>query len=503
MRFYLLAVLMLVAAVSVLSEPAKAAPTIDCSGKAPDNSDGEIFKLACKDADLIALDRRLADGFAKATVAAKDPLLMAALRLEERRRQLVSENADRADTEHATAALDFLKAGLERQKAILAALAKPPAPGIAGEWANAHASLKAEPIGADGYRLTFTNAHVESAWGDVSIGTCTISVDVKRRADGWYQGPTKASDRTPTRVIRQGPVLAVALGTADRSADCGRHEAITGPYFRLSAAPELAVPPVAAPVLPYFDCATEKGKEETCLDPELAGLDRDLNRAFADAIKRVSPETAKYLRQDQRDWLKLESDMVEDALSPTSSKLLLPLNNFGDGRTQAIDWLRGRIAMLDAVEARRDGFIGDWMSSSAFARITPSKRSGLFVSAEKAGFYYHAGDCDYVAWAKVHDGILAAKFQPASDPTKAGRRTPEVWSNGQMLTLDADYPALDAANDKANKSVPIRATYCTRRLDPDARLFPIRSDAKGVTPTFDSLTDEDNAQDQIDTEEAD
>ena len=109
---------------------------------------------------------------------------------------------------------------------------------------------------------------------------------------------------------------------------------ITGSYFAVGPRSGPAGDPATRTVHPSFDCATAKNadEEEICADPDLAQRDSEIARTYRDNLRRLDSKLGSYLRDDQRAWIKANSDNFETFLHPYWDKQDYLLHQTGNVR---------------------------------------------------------------------------------------------------------------------------------------------------------------------------
>ena len=110
-------------------------------------------------------------------------------------------------------------------------------------------------------------------------------------------------------------------------------------------------------VAPSFDCArpATASEEEICADPDLAGNDVKLNRAWKALLPRLDETTRRALTEDQRGYVRAQSWQYPEFLHPAWEKRTSHMHYTGDGREKLYRMQLERIALLEGFDENRRG----------------------------------------------------------------------------------------------------------------------------------------------------
>ena len=175
----------------------------------------------------------------------------------------------------------------------------------------------------------------------------------------------RARQDTLIRIRRHGETPVVA---DDREwqetelAGCTDSGQITASYFATGKASADATPGAADTsfVAPSFDCArpATASEEEICADPDLAGNDVKLNRAWKALLPRLDEVTRRALTEDQRGYVRAQSHQYPQFLHPAWEKQTSQMHYTGEGRDKLYRMQLERIALLEGFDESRSGFAG-------------------------------------------------------------------------------------------------------------------------------------------------
>jgi uncharacterized protein len=164
-------------------------------------------------------------------------------------------------------------------------------------------------------------------------------------------------------------------------------------------------------VAPSFDCArpATASEEEICADPDLAGNDQKLNRAWKALLPRLDEVTRRALTEDQRGYVRAQSNQYPQFLHPAWEKRTSQMHYTGDGRDKLYRLQLERIALLEGFDESRSGFAGVWLAHNAILEV---KAAGNGAVTAK-GWKWEQGDwkagCDFEMTGKVVNGAFHAK----------------------------------------------------------------------------------------------
>jgi uncharacterized protein YecT (DUF1311 family) len=321
--------------------------------------------------------------------------------------------------------------------------------GFTGKWVNTFGSVVVTPVDGGVYRLTFDTRAVYGTGSD-RRRTCKVSAVVKPSSGAWLTGtmlpdddaPAKADNKTadtkaepvkpiPVKIRRQGETLRVVLGDTERRDEdrpnCEYMWQITASYFvggKQDTATDKADTTFVAPT---FDCTRPESAsdEEICADPDMAENDQKLNRVWKALLPRLDETTRRALTEDQRNWVKSQTDQYPEFLHPAWEKQTSQMHSTADARDKLERLQRERIALIEGFDDKRSGIAGTWLAYNAVIEVT-ANRDGK-VTAK--GWKWDQGDwkagCDYEMSGRLVDGAFRS-----SD----GRRNPD--------TLERDHATL-------------------------------------------------------------
>ncbi|MBR1208606.1 MULTISPECIES: lysozyme inhibitor LprI family protein [unclassified Bradyrhizobium] len=488
-----------VAAISVLASGASAAMDdfLRASSSAPtaislcgDGGDARIKTADCKKAGYDKLVAQIDKAFDAAL-----PKLPANVRpLLKRDQAWFNEMIIDAADVLADADEDELKASfaatLRRRAAALEGMASG-RPGLSGNWVNAFGHLTLTPTEGGAYRLA---ADLRGDYGGDRRRTCKLTADLKPSGTAWLSGPvlievdastdkpkTKmatdaaASSKPPSiKLRRQGDTLRI-VGTIDDEEfdglnDCSSMWQVTGSYFAAGkdAASDKAD---TAFIAPTFDCTRPETAtdEEICADPDLADNDQRLNRAWKALQPRLDEATRRALIDDQRNWVKSQTEQYPEFLHPAWNKQSSQVHFTVDARDHVNGLQRERLALLEGFDDKRSGLAGIWLAYNAVIKVTVEKDGTL----KATGWKWDQGDwkagCDYEMTGKVVGGAFRSDEQ-RKNPDTLERDHAMLIVNRQDDAFAKKRTGKDGTEDSADEA------KCKRRLDNSsaARLFPAR-----------------------------
>ncbi len=282
--------------------------------------------------------------------------------------------------------------------------------GHAGRWQNTFGTVTVSPADSGALRVSIETCTTYGIGSDRRF-TCKAEAIVRPAAQGWLEGPMNgitedgaelAADKPHPllRLIRQGETLRVVAGNETDykgpRVDCNNANQMTGTYFPASAAGGEAGGAKPALLAPSFDCAKPAtvDEEEICADPELAGNDLRLNRAWKALSPRLDAETRAALKKDQREYVRAQVRQYDLFQHPAWNKHYYFVHHPGFARDKLRQLQRERIALLEGFDEKRQGLAGRWLNSTAILDV---KIAGGKLSAN--GWKWTQGDwkagCDY------------------------------------------------------------------------------------------------------------
>lgn len=358
-------------------------------------------------------------------------------------------------------------------------------PGIAGRWVNAFGSIRLTPADGGAYRLA---ADLRGDYGGDRRRSCKLTAELKPSGSGWLSGPVVVDADTPTdkktdtaaapakppalKLRRQGESLRIVATVPDDGwnglAECSSLEQITGSYF--AAGKEAAADRADTAFLaPTFDCTKPETAtdEEICADPELADNDQRLNRAWKALQPRLDDATRRALIDDQRNWVKSQTEQYPEFLHPAWNKQSSQVHFTVDARDQLNSLQRERLALLEGFDDKRNGLAGVWLAYNAIIKVTIDGNGVV----KATGWKWDQGDwkagCDYEMTGKLVGGGFRAGQQ---------RKNPDTLERDHAMLivnrLDDVFAKKRTGTDDGDDEAK-----CKRRLDNSstARLFPARS----------------------------
>ncbi|MBR1228764.1 DUF1311 domain-containing protein [Bradyrhizobium sp. AUGA SZCCT0176] len=367
--------------------------------------------------------------------------------------------------------------------------------GFSGTWVNTFGSVVIRPVDGGRYRLAFDTRAVYGLGSD-RRRACKAGALVKPSSGGWLTGtmlpdddaPAKADDRAadtraepvkpiPVKMRRQGETLRVVLGDTERRDEdrphCEHMWQITASYFA-SGKQDTATDKVdTAFVAPTFDCSRPgtASEEEICADPDMAENDQKLNRAGKALLPRLDEATRRALTEDQRSWVKSQTNQYPQFLHPAWEKQTSQMHYTADARDKLERLQRERIALIEGFDDTRSGLAGTWLAYNAVLQVTVNKDGSVTAK----GWKWDQGDwkagCDYEISGRLVDG---GAFR-SSD----GRKNPDTLERDHATLvvnrLD-DVFAKKRWNKDGTEDASADEPKCRRNLSNSstARLFPAR-----------------------------
>ncbi|MFN5278128.1 lysozyme inhibitor LprI family protein, partial [Bradyrhizobium sp.] len=344
-------------------------------------------------------------------------------------------------------------------------------------------SITLTPADSGAYRLA---ADLRGDYGGDRRRTCQLTADLKPAGGGWLAGPVvteadTSSNKAKTdaaaapakppslKLRRQGETLRI-VGTIDDEGwdgfnDCSSMWQVTGSYFAAGkdAASDKADTTF---VTPTFDCTKPETAtdEEICADPDLAGNDQRLNRAWKALQPRLDEATRRALIDDQRNWVKSQTEQYPEFLHPAWNKQSSQVHFTVDARDHVDGLQRERLALLEGFDDKRSGLAGVWLAYNAVIKVTADGNGAVTAK----GWKWDQGDwkagCDYEMTGKITGGAFRSDER---------RKNPD--------TLERDHAMLivnrqDDVFAKKRTDQDSDEAKCRRRLDNSstARLFPAR-----------------------------
>ncbi|MGN1285519.1 MAG: lysozyme inhibitor LprI family protein [Bradyrhizobium sp.] len=373
-------------------------------------------------------------------------------------------------------------------------------PGIAGKWVNAFGSITLTPADGGAYRLA---ADLRGDYGGDRRRTCKLTAELKPSGTAWLAGTVVIVADTPAdkpktdtatnaaaapakppslKLRRQGETLRI-VGTIDDEDwdglnDCSSMWQVTGSYFAAGkdAASDKAD---TAFIAPTFDCTKPETAtdEEICADPDLADNDQRLNRAWKALQPRLDEATRRALIDDQRNWVKSQTEQFPEFLHPAWNKQSSQVHFTVDARDHVDGLQRERLALLEGFDDKRSGLAGVWLAYNAIIKVTADGNGAVTAK----GWKWDQGDwkagCDYEMTGKMAGGAFRSD-ERRKDPDTLERDHAMLIVNRLDDAFAKKRTGKDGAEDSADEA------KCRRRLDNSstARLFPVRP-----SPDIDNL----------------
>ncbi|GKQ54595.1 lysozyme inhibitor LprI family protein [Bradyrhizobium sp. Ce-3] len=363
-------------------------------------------------------------------------------------------------------------------------------PGLSGTWVNAFGSITLTPADSGAYRLA---ADLRGDYGGDRRRSCRLTAELKPSGTGWLSSPvvieanasadkpktdTAAAPAKPPsiKLRRQGETLRIVGSIDDEEfdglGDCSSMWQVTGSYF--AAGKDTASDKAdTAFVAPTFDCTRPETAtdEEICADPDLADNDQRLNRAWKALQPRLDEATRRALIEDQRNWVKSQTEQFPEFLHPAWNKQSSQVHFTVDARDHVNGLQRERLALLDGFDDKRSGLAGTWLAYNAVIKITAEKDGTL----KAVGWKWDQGDwkagCDYEMTGKISGGTFRSDEQ---------RKNPDTLERDHAMLIvnrqDDGFAKKRYSNKDGTENKDADEAKCKRRLDisSTARLFPAR-----------------------------
>lgn len=355
--------------------------------------------------------------------------------------------------------------------------------GFGGSWQSTFGTVTMTPAGGGAMKVAIETLTTYGIGSDRRF-TCRAEAIVRPGPGGWLEGQMNgvsedgaelAADKPHPmlRIVRQGETLRVVAGNeADDKGprvDCSNANQMTGTYFpasRAGAEPGAPKPAVSAP---SFDCARPStvDEEEICADPELAGNDLRLNRAWKALLPRLDAGTAAALKKDQREYVRAQANQYQEFQHPAWNKQSYFVHHPGFARDKLRQLQRERIALLEGFDEKRQGLSGLWLNSTAIIEV---KIAGGRLTAK--GWKWEQGDwkagCDYEMTGMSGSGRFVADL--GAERTKNPDTLERV---GAMLLVNRDDDSLAKVRNSEDGGDPPK---CKRSYSSSSatQLFPVR-----------------------------
>lgn len=374
---------------------------------------------------------------------------------------------------------DRFRDTLRRRAAALDGIAEASSrPGMAGKWANVFGEITLMPSEGGGYQL---KADLRGDYGGERRRSCKLSALVKPAEAGWLSGAVFAdADKSAApakpqslKLRRQGETLRVVAITGDEGdlADCDSMGQITGSYF--AAGKDVASDKAdTAFVAPTFDCTRPETAtdEEICADPELADNDQRLNRAWKALLPRLDEATRHALTDDQRNWVKSQTEEFPEFLHPAWEKQTSQVHDTIGARDHVNALQRERLALLEGFDDKRTSLAGIWLAYNAIITVTADPDGSLSAK----GWKWDQGD-----WKAGCDYDMAGKLVSGAFRSDDRRKNPDTLERDHaMLIVNRldDVFAKKRMRDDGTEIDKADEQKCRRQvtLSSSARLFPIR-----------------------------
>jgi uncharacterized protein len=354
--------------------------------------------------------------------------------------------------------------------------------GVAGRWMNAFGSVVVTPADSGAYRIAIETRSVYGTGSD-RRRECQASALLRPDPSGWLTGrmdskPAQTADgaksapgKTPLiRIRRQGETLRVVADDREwqetELPGCADSGQITASYFAGGKA-DAATPGAADTsfVVPSFDCArpATATEEEICADPDLAGNDVKLNRAWKALLPRLDEVTRRALTEDQRGYVRAQSNQYPQFLHPAWEKRTSQMHYTGDGRDKLYRLQLERIALLEGFDESRHGFAGLWLAHNAILEVKAAENGAVTAK----GWKWEQGDwkagCDFEMTGKVVNGAFRAEEK---------RKNPDTLERDHAtLIVNRQDDGFAKKRDGSDDADPpkCRRNYTTSST---ARLFP-------------------------------
>jgi hypothetical protein len=374
--------------------------------------------------------------------------------------------------------------------------------GVLGKWVDAFGSITVTPGDGGAYRVAVETSSIYGL-DDADQWRCQASALVRPDGKGWLAGAIlpepdalahpdtsslkyvggKPSPPPSIKLRRQGDTLRVVVGEpADSAYDlvphCPNVEQVTGSFFAAGKSESKAAEKIAASfTAPTFDCTRPEtaSEEEICSDPDLAGNDQRLNRAWKALLPRLDDATRRALADDQRHWLQSQVDEYPLALHPGQLKITYGMHYTSGGREGLGRLQRGRIALLEAFDESRKGLIGTWVSYTAVLEVTAGDDGGIEAKGWKWDQGNWKGGCEYDMSGKVKSGAFRAE--------DGGKNPDTLERDHAMLIVNRLDDAFAKRRTPENGADEMKCRHSIEASS-TARLFPAKP-----SPDIDALAD--------------
>lgn len=203
--------------------------------------------------------------------------------------------------------------------------------------------------------------------------------------------------------------------------------------------------------------------------PTLIWPTQRLNRAWRALQPRLDEPTRRALIDDQRNWVKSQTEVYPEFLHPAWEKQTSQVHDTVGARDHVDGLQRERLALLEGFDDKRNGLTGIWLAYNAVIKVTAD--SGGTLSA--TGWKWDQGDwkagCDYDMTGKIVAGVFRSD-ERRKNPDTLERDHAMLIVNRQDDVFAKKRTGKDGAEDSADEA------KCRRRLDisSTARLFPAR-----------------------------
>jgi hypothetical protein len=354
---------------------------------------------------------------------------------------------------------------------------------LAGRWVYAFGNVVVTPDEGGAYRIAIETRSVYGTGSD-RRRECRASALLRPDPGGWLTGrivredsrpvQTAEGTRTPLiRIRRQGEALRVVADDREWRETglpgCTDSGQITASYFADGKADAAATPGAADTsfVTPSFDCArpTTATEEEICADPDLAGNDLKLNRAWKALLPRLDGTTRRALTEDQRGYVRAQSWQYPQFLHPAWEKQTSHMHYTGDGRDKLYRLQLERIALLEGFDENRRGFAGVWIAHNAILEVKVAANGDVTAK----GWKWEQGDwkagCDFEMTGQVVNGPFRSEENVKNPDTLERDHATLIVNGGDDAFARKRDGSDDADPAKCRRNYTISST---------ARLFPAR-----------------------------
>jgi uncharacterized protein YecT (DUF1311 family) len=248
---------------------------------------------------------------------------------------------------------------------------------------------------------------------------------------------------------------------------------ITGSYFASGKQDAAAGKADTTFVAPTFDCSRPgtASEEEIGADPDMAENDQKLNRAWKALLPRLDEATRRALTEDQRSWVKSQTNQYPQFLHPAWEKQTSQMHYTADARDKLERLQRERIALIEGFDDKRSGLAGTWLAYNAVLQVTVNRDGSVTAK----GWKWDQGDwkagCDYEISGRLVDGGAFRSSDGRKNPDTLERDHATLVVNRQDDAFAKKRWKKDGTEDD-NADEP----KCRRNLanSSTARLFPAR-----------------------------